>query len=140
MKKTLLVVGAALALVVVLAFAVPTFAASQPTVASGQTAQQAFRPRALWNLLLIQNEARVDDLIAKAQESGKITADQALKIKTFWTEHHKQLARNVVLTRIIWARDGSKVQAFVDKAVAGGKMTQAQATRIMDFWNAVHSK
>ncbi len=140
MKKSLIAVGAALALVIVLAIAVPAFAATQQPVASSQTAQQTFRPRALWNLLLIQNEARVDALIAKAQESGKITADQAVKIKAFWTEHHKQFGKNVVLTRIIWANDGSKVQAFLDKAVANGKMTQAQETKLLEFWNAVHSK
>ena len=106
---------------------------------SQQTAQLAPQRRPLLRLLLVQDEAKVDALIAQAEASGKITDEQAIKIKTLWTEHHKQFAKNVILTRIIWAKNGANVQAFLDKAVAAGKITPEQAVKIMDFWEAVHA-
>jgi hypothetical protein len=90
--------------------------------------------------LLVQNEARVDAVIAKAAESGKITGDQATRIKEFWTDNHQSFKRQVILTRLIWAKDGAKVQAFLDKAVSAGRMKQAQADRLMAFWNSVHTR
>jgi hypothetical protein len=139
MKKIALIGGIALALIVLLAFAVPAFASSTRAASSQQATQQAFRPRPLLRLLLVQDEAKVDALIAQAKASGKITDDQAVKIKAFWTEHHKQFVKNVILTRLIWANDGAKVQTFLDKAVAAGKIKSDQAVRIMDFWKAVHA-
>src|SRR5512136_559585 len=106
MKKSAIIMGGiALAVVVVLAFAVPALAAGSSTPQLAPTTRQAFKPRVLIRLLLIQDETKVDALIAKAKDAGKITDAQATKIKEFWTEHHKQFAKNVILTRIIWAQD-----------------------------------
>ena len=139
MKKIALIGGIALALVVILAFAVPAFASGTRVGNAQQTTQLAPQRRPLLRLLLVQDEVKVDALIAQAEASGKITDIQAVKIKTFWTEHHRQFAKNVILTRIIWAKDGSKVQAFLDKGVAAGKIKPEQAVKIMDFWQAVHA-
>ena len=142
MWKKITIIGAiVLAVAVVMVWAVPAFAqqTSAPQVTQNTT-QPNFKARVLLRLLLIQDEKKVDALIAQAQTSGKITADQAVKIKEFWTAHHKQFLRNVVLTRIIWAQDGTKVQAFLDKAVAAGKIQPAQADKLMQLWQFLHTK
>jgi hypothetical protein len=139
MKKKILIIGAVLlALVVLTIWAVPTFAADPGPTTSGTLT--AGKVRILARLLLVQDEAKVDVYIAKAQTAGKITEEQAAKIKEFWTNHHQQFTRKVVLTRLLWAKDGTKVQAFLDKAVASGKITQEQAGNAMNLWNKVNSK
>ncbi len=141
MWKKIAIIGAiVLAVAVVMVWAVPAFAqrTSAPQVTQNTT-QPTYKARVLLRLLLIQDEKKVDALIAQAQSSGKITADQAVKIKEFWTTHHKQFLKNVVLTRLIWAQDGTKVQAFLDKAVAGGKLQQPQADKLMKLWQFLHT-
>jgi hypothetical protein len=137
MKKKLLIIGAILLVLIVGAvFAIPAFAADpQPT-----STPVVGRVRILARLLLVQDEARVDAFIAKAQAAGKITEAQAAKIKEFWTNHHQLFTRKVVLTRLLWANDASKVQTFLDKAVAAGKINSEQAENIMTLWNKVHTK
>ncbi len=139
MKKKILIIGAVLiALVFLTIWAVPTFAADPGPVAPGTLT--AGKVRILARLLLVQDEAKVDTYIATAQTAGKITEEQAAKIKEFWTNHHQQFTRKVVLTRLLWAKDGTKVQAFLDKAVASGKITPEQAGSAMTLWNKINSK
>jgi hypothetical protein len=139
-KRLLLASGIVLAAVVLSAFAVPALAQTREQPGTTQMQVRPGVKRVLARLLLIQNEARVDQVIAKAAESGKITGDQAIRIKEFWTDNHQSFKRQVVLTRLIWAKDGAKVQAFLDKAVSAGRMKQAQADRLMAFWNSVHTR
>jgi len=139
MKKKILIIGVVLiALVVLTVWAVPTFAADPDPTTSGTLT--AGKVRILARLLLVQDEGKVDAYIAKAQSAGKITEEQATKIKEFWTNHHQQFTKKVVLTRLLWAKDGTKVQAFLDKAAASGKITQEQAGNAMDLWNKINSK
>ncbi len=141
MWKKFATIGAiVLAVAVVMVWAVPALAqqTSAPPVTQNTT-QPAYKARVLLRLLLIQDEKKVDTLIARAESSGKITADQAVKIKEFWTAHHKQFLKNVVLTRLIWAQDQSKVQAFLDKAVTAGKIQQEQADKLMKLWQYLHT-
>src|SRR5512136_962448 len=140
MKKRFAIIAAiALAVVGVLAFAVPALAAKSSSTQPAAATKEILRPMVLVRLMLIRDEAQVDALIARAKDAGKITDAQAVKIKEFWTEHHKQFTKNVILTRIIWAQDGAKVQSLLDKAVAAGKLRQAQADKIMGFWKSVHT-
>jgi hypothetical protein len=141
MKKRLLLAGGiVLAAVVLFAFAVPALAQTREEAGTAQTQLRPGVKRVLARLLLVQNEARVDAVIAKAAESGKITGNQATRIKEFWTENHKSFTRQAVLTRLIWIKDGAKVDAFLDKAVSAGKMKQEQADKLMAFWNTVHTR
>jgi hypothetical protein len=142
MKKKYLIIGVSiLALVVMAVWAIPVFAegASNPAQ-SGQNTQQLPKLRMLARLLLIQDEAKVNALIAKAKDASKITAEQATKIKEFWTNHHQQFAKRAVLSRLLRANDGAKVQAFLDRAVAAGKIQKEQAGKIMTLWNKLHNK
>lgn len=139
-KKTLIVIISMLLLVIIGVWAVPVFAdeASNPPPTT-QAVREAPRMRLLARLLLIQDETKIDAIIAKAEEAGKLNDEQAIKLKGFWTDHHEQFAKKALLTRLIWANDGAKVQAAVDKAVAAGKITQTQADNIMTLWTKLHS-
>ena len=140
MRKEIAIIGAiVLAVAVILVWAVPAFAENSTAAPVGQNGQQTYRTRVLIRLLLVQDETKVDALIATARDSGKINEVQAAKIKEFWTAHHEQLTRKVVLTCLIWAQDGSKVQAFLDNAVAVGKIQQEQASKLMALWNYLHT-
>jgi hypothetical protein len=138
--RLLLASGIVLAAVVLFAFAVPALAQTREQPGTAQTQLRPGVKRVLARLLLVQKEARVDAVIGKAAESGKITGDQATRIKEFWTDNHQSFKRQVILTRLIWAKDGAKVQAFLDKAVSAGRMKQAQADKLMAFWNSVHTR
>jgi polyhydroxyalkanoate synthesis regulator phasin len=138
-KKVLVIVLAALAVITALVFVVPVFAESaSPTVAASQITP-ANKPGALIRLLLVQDEAKVDAYIAQAVEAGKITADQAVKVKDFWTAHHKQFAWNFVLRRLLRAQNENNVKTYLDKAVANGKITQVQADKIIAIWEILHA-
>jgi uncharacterized glyoxalase superfamily protein PhnB len=96
MKRKFALIGSmVLAIVVLATVAIPVFAADDARVTPPVTqGDQLFnRTRILARILLIQDEAKVDALIAKAQDAGKITEEQAIKVKEFWTNHHKQFTR-----------------------------------------------
>ena len=137
MKRKFILIGVlTLVLVVVAMWAIPAFAAP-PQQATQIT--QANKAKILVRLLLVQDEAKVDAFIAKAEAAGKLTDEQAVKLKDFWTEHHKQFLNRVILGRLLQAKDESKVQAYVDKAVAAGKLQQVQADKIIQIWEILHS-
>jgi hypothetical protein len=69
-----------------------------------------------------------------------LTDEQAIKLKDFWTDHHQQFTKRVVLTRLLWANDGTKVQAFLDNAAVAGKINGEQSEKIMTLWNKLHTK
>jgi hypothetical protein len=145
MKKRLVIIGSALLLVAMLAlWAVPAFAQSNPGSVPPATAMtKANKARVLARLLLVKDEAKVDAFIAKAVAAGKLDKDQAVKVKELWTERHeafaKQFQRDVVLGRLLTAKDQTKVQAFLDKAVTAHKLEQAQADKIIKAWVILHT-
>ncbi len=139
MKKKYLIIGVLiLALVILAVWAIPVFAqgASNPT----QSTEQVKKIRILARLLMVRDEAKVNAFLAEAKGAGKITPEQAIKIKEFWTNHHKQFAGRAVLIRLLRANDGAKVQAFLNKAVSAGKIKKEQAANIMTLWHKLHNK
>jgi hypothetical protein len=143
MKRRIAILGGILLVLVVLAaWTVPAFAAdpSGATQPSAQSTQQGSKLRVMVRLLMVQDEAKVDAFIAKAKDAGKITAEQATKIKGFWTNHHEQFAKRAIVVRLLLAKDGAKVQAFLDTGVAAGKITAEQADKIVTLWNKLHSE
>jgi uncharacterized glyoxalase superfamily protein PhnB len=143
MKRKIAIVGSILLVLIVLtAWTVPAFAAdpsgaSQP---STQSTQQGNKVWVMRHLLLVQDEAKVDAFIANAQDTGKITAEQAAKIKEFWTNHHEQFAKRVILGRLLLVQDEAKVDAFIANAQNAGKITAEQATKIKEFWTNHHEQ
>ena len=120
-------------------WAVPAFAADGVSLPPATQITLANRSRILFRLLQVQDEAKVDAFIAKSEANGKLTTEQAVKVKDFWTANHAKFPRNVILGRLLRSQDESKVKAFLDKAVAAGNIQQTQADRIMQMWEARHA-
>jgi hypothetical protein len=100
----------------------------------------ANKAQALVRLLLVQDEAKADAFIAKALDAGKITADQAVEIKDFWTAHHEKFAWNFALRRLLRAQDENNVKTYLAKVVANGKITQDQANKVIQIWEVLHTQ
>jgi uncharacterized glyoxalase superfamily protein PhnB len=138
MKKKIIIISSILLVIVVAAiWAVPAFADSSPGALALGTPKAKIG--ALVRLLLVQDEAKVDTYIATAVKQGKLTSEQAVKIKDFWTAHHTQFTRRVVVTRLLKAQDETKVKTFLDKAVSAGKIQQAQADKLIKIWEILHT-
>ena len=138
-RKILITVSVVLTLVVLGMWAIPTFAADGVDLPQATQITQANKSRVIVRLLLVQNEAKVDAFIAKAEANGKLTAAQAVKVKDFWTANHAKFTKNVILGRLLKAQDESKVKAFLDKAVTAGKIDQTKADKIIQMWEVLHT-
>jgi type IV pilus biogenesis protein CpaD/CtpE len=95
----------------------------------------------LRRLLLIQDEAKVDSLLAKAVADQKLTADQSAKVKTFWTNNHAKAAKfvkAVIARRILRVQNEANLKAGLDKAVASSKLTPTQEANALKFWETYH--
>ncbi len=138
-KKILIIAMASLAVIASLIIAVPVLAASSSLPPNPAQITPANKAGALVRLLLVQDEAKVDAYIAQAKTAGKLTADQAIKVKDFWTAHHKQFAWNFTLRRLLRAQNESNVKAFLDKAVTNGKITGGQENKVIQMWEILHN-
>jgi len=138
-KKIMIIAVASLTLIALLVLAVPVLAADSGTTPSAQTVPQAGNVKALLRLLLVQDESKVDALLAQAVSSGKLMPDQAARVKDFWTQHHTRFAKNVILKRLLGAKDEAKVRAFLEKAVQADKIKQEQADKIIKIWEILHT-
>jgi len=142
MKKKFIVIGVLLLAITILAlWAVPVFAADSANPApSKQNIAQGEKIGILIRLLVVQNPAKVDAFLAKAQDAGKLTADQAAKVKEIWTNHHEQFKPGSALVRLLKAKDGDKVKQVLDKGVTAKKITQQQADKVLNLWGKLHQK
>ncbi len=94
----------------------------------------------LIRLLTVQEEAKVDALLAKAKNDGKITDQQVANIKKIWTNHHAQFKPGSPVMRLLQAQDVIKVKAALDKAIGSGRINRQQADRAMDLWQKLHNE
>jgi hypothetical protein len=142
MKKLIVAVSLILAVGIFSAVAVPIFAADPG--GSVQTTDQNMnrfgRAVLLAKLLLIQDQAKVDQLLATAVANNKLTADQAAKIETFWDDHHAQFTKRVVLRNLLRIQDEGQLNSLLSQAVSDGKITRDQANRITVAWEKIHNK
>jgi hypothetical protein len=142
MKKLIVVISLVLAVGIFAGVAVPIFAAD-PAGSVPQTEQNMNRfgrGVLLAKLLLIQDQAKVDQLLATAVANNKLTADQAAKIEDFWADHHAQFTKRVVLRNLLRIQDEGKLTEILNQAVTNGKITQDQADRITAAWEKIHNK
>ena len=137
-KKLIIILVSSLTLIGILAWAVPAMAADSGAP-SARNLPQAGHFKVLLRLLLVQDEAKVDALLARAEDAGKLTPEQVVKIKTFWTNNHTRFARNFVLKRLLGAKDGDRVQQFLDQKVTAGKIKPEQAEKIIQIWEILHA-
>jgi len=142
MKKLIVIISLVLAVGIFAGVAVPIFAAD-PAGSVQTTNQNLNRPgRAflLAKLLLVQDQAKVDQLLATAVANNKLTADQAAKIETFWTNHHAKFTKRVVLGQLIKIQDEGQLNNVLNTALTKGKINQDQANRIIAAWEKIHNK
>ena len=140
MKKKTIIIVCAVLLAAVLAFGViPVAAADRPNQTT-PPAQQTYKGHVLQRLLAIQDEAKVDALLAQGVSDKKITADQSAKIKAFWTAHHTQYIKTRIVERLLRVQDEAKLDAALANAVSSGRITAEQSARIKALWTELHSK
>ena len=140
MKKTIIVIASGLIMSAVLLFGVLPVAAADGPATTAAVTQPAGKGQLLKRILSIQDQAKLEALIAKGEAAGKLTAEQAAKIEAFWSAHHVQFAKAKILQRVLGVKDEAKLKAFLDKAVSAKKITRDQAARIIAIWEAAHSK
>jgi hypothetical protein len=139
MNKKIIAVTCGLLISAVLLFGVMPVAAADSPTATAAT-QQAGKGQLLKRILSIQDQAKLEALLAKGVAAGKLTSDQATKIETFWTAHHAQFAKARIMQRILGVKDEAKLKAFLDKAVSAKKITADQEATIITLWETAHSK
>jgi hypothetical protein len=138
-KKKWLIIGAVvLAIITVLAIAIPVYAATSDATPSPTQLTPANKAGALLRLLLVQDQTKAFAYVDQAESAGKITADQATAVENFWTQYHAQFTKAVVLRRLLRAKNESNVKAFLDKAVANGQITQTQEDNVIKLWETLH--
>ena len=141
MKKNIIVIACGLILSAALLFgAMPVAAADGPSTTTLPATQQAGKGQLLKRILSIQDQTKLETLLAKGEASGKITSAQAAKIEVFWMAHHAQFAKAKILQRILGVKDEAKLKAFLAKAVSANKITADQESKILTLWETAHSK
>jgi hypothetical protein len=138
-NKWLIIVLAALVLIAALVISVPVLAADASPPPDPTQITPANKPGALIRLLLVQDQTKAFAYVTKAEDAGKITADQATAIENFWTAHHKQFAWNFVLRRLLKAQNENNVKTYLDKAVTNNKITQDQENKVLAIWEIIHN-
>ena len=138
-KKIILIVSGVL-LATILAFGVVPVAAAAGSDQTTPAAQQAHKGQMLQRLLVIQDETKVDALLAQGVANSKITTAQATEIKAFWTAHHSQFIKAKIARGLLKVNDGAKLDAFLANAVSSGKITAERAAQVKALWTAIHSK
>jgi hypothetical protein len=143
MNKKLIAIICGLVLSAVLIFGVlPVAAADSTTTTTPPVTQIAGKGHLLIRILSVPTLAQLETLLNTAESNGKITAAQAAKIETFWTNHHAQFVKIVkskILARLMNVKSEANLKAFLDKAVSAGKITSAQETTIIGLWEAAHT-
>ncbi len=140
MKKKTIIIVCGVLLAAVLAFGVIPVAAADGPNQTPPPAQQANKGRMPQLLLAIQDEAKVDALLAKGIANGKITTAQSAEIKAFWSANHSQFIRVRNAGRLLKMTDGAKLDALLANAVSSGKITAEQSVRIKARWTELHSR
>jgi hypothetical protein len=106
MKQKIIVIVSGLLISAVLLFGViPVAAADSPATSTAAT-QQVGKGQLLKRILTIQDQAKLEALIAKGVAAGKLTSAQASKIEAFWTAHHAQFAKANILRRVLGVNNG----------------------------------
>jgi hypothetical protein len=138
-RKLMVTVVSTMALIAILAFTVPVIAADTATSTPPAQITRVNKAKVLVRLLLVRDEAKIDEFLARTVNAGKITEEQAIKIKSFWEAHRSNFAKNLILGRLLRNPDESKVKNILDKAVASGKIQQAQEDKILQAWEILHT-
>jgi len=88
----------------------------------------------------IKDEASLDAALAKLVGEGRLTQEQAAKIKTRWQKQQERNRPLPALDRLRAIQDEGKLSEALTRLMADGKITQDQAARIRQQWQKQHDK
>jgi polyhydroxyalkanoate synthesis regulator phasin len=139
MKKYFITLGIVLALGALVLGAVPAMASGNNSADTTSAEYNAGR-HPIRRFLGIQDESRVDELLTRAVENGRLTEEQSAKIKEAWVEHHEEAGKINALGRLLIVRDESRVDQLLQRAVDNGKITAEQSAKIKQAWLDLHGE
>lgn len=88
----------------------------------------------------IKDEASLDAALAKLVGGGRLTQEQAAKIKTQWQKRQGLNRPLPALDRLRAIQDEGKLNEALARFMADGRITQDQAARIREKWQNLHDK
>jgi competence protein ComGC len=123
-------------------------ACSIPAALAGQGKEQKGSKGALQQdlqqlrtrIMGIKDEASLDTALANLAKAGRLTQEQAVKIKTQWQKQQAQNQELPALARLRAIADEGKLNEALSRLVADGRITQAQATKIQQQWQKTHGQ
>ncbi|MDP2919365.1 MAG: hypothetical protein Q8O43_04005, partial [Dehalococcoidia bacterium] len=96
--------------------------------------------RMLKELMQIQDEAKLDEALANLVKDGKITAEQAVKIKEQWKAQRERIQFQQLLKRLLSIQDEAKLDEALANLVKDGKITAEQAAKIKEQWKKLKAR
>jgi hypothetical protein len=139
MNKKIILAVTGLILAAVLLFGVLPVAADGTPTTTPPATQTANKGGLLKRILAVPTQDQLEALLTKAETNGKITAAQAAKIETFWTNNHAKFVKVRIFKRLMTVKTEANLKTLLDKAVTAGKITAAQESTIVGLWEAAHS-
>jgi hypothetical protein len=127
LKKTWIVLAILTAVIMVMVTGGIALADDGPGGATTLTKAQVFRR------LLLLNEAKLDETLAKWVADGKITDAQKVQIKEAWQTARPQVVKAWVFKQLLKMNE-AKVDETLGKWVAAGKIDAAESVKIKTAW------
>lgn len=127
LKKTWIVLAILTAVIMVMVTGGIALADDGPGGATTLTKAQVFRR------LLLLNEAKLDETLAKWVADGKITDAQKVQIKEAWQTARPQVVKAWVFKQLLKMNE-AKVDETLGKWVAAGKIDAAESAKIKTAW------
>jgi polyhydroxyalkanoate synthesis regulator phasin len=126
-------------IVVLLSLGMPTLLAGQGRATAQKSArgiaQSKQDRRQLQNRIMgIKDEQQLDTALANLVAAGRITREQAAKLKAQWQKRQGNARTQTVISRLRNIKDEGKLNEALDKLIANGKITQEQAAKIRERW------
>jgi hypothetical protein len=91
-------------------------------------------------ILGIKDEASLDAALTKLVGEGRLTQDQASKIRTQWEKRQGQSRKTPALSRLRSIQDEGKLNDALNRLTTAGRITQDQAARIRQQWQKQHAR
>jgi polyhydroxyalkanoate synthesis regulator phasin len=91
-------------------------------------------------ILQMENRNRVEAVLARLVESGRITQGEASQILNAWDEAHPNWRTPIerLAARLMEVQNRNRVEAILDRAVAANFISQDEANQILKDWDETH--
>jgi hypothetical protein len=134
---------------VVFAFFLVSIALGSQAVFAQSTGQKGTRKQALAQgkgaqlrarIFGIKDEGSLDAALAKLVGEGRLTEEQATKIRAQWKNRQGRSRQTPVLNRLRGIKDEGKLNDALLRLTTSGRITQDQAARIRQQWQRQHDR